>query len=228
MTVLIVDGHALVRAAIHQVLSVQPEIKHVILAQHYAEAEQQTARLHPQIIWLDLQIAGGTGIEAIRRLRKLSPTSRLLALTEVEHGQEAFEAIMADARGYLSKQDVEPHEVMTVIRRISQGDIVLRPALMTHLVERLRAAALPLWGSESEADSHVVLRQATLNELEQLTAREREVLQLISQGHRDREIARGLYIAERTVQKHVQSILSKLGVQNRTEAAYLIHRRGVS
>jgi DNA-binding NarL/FixJ family response regulator len=86
-------------------------------------------------------------------------------------------------------------------------------------MQRLRAAALPLWGTERGSGYHARQSNATLKGLAELTLREREVLQLISQGYRDRDIAEGLHISEKTVQKHVQGIPSKLGVQNRTEAA---------
>src|ERR1700730_5170154 len=206
ITVLVVDDHALIRAAISQVLKSQPEVKQVVMAHNYAEADAQVAKLHPDIIWFDLHIAGCNSIEEIHRLRRLSPTSRLMALADVQNEQEAFEAIMAAAQGYRSKQDVDPNEVMTVIHMIYHNEIVLRPTMMTRLVERLRVAAMPLWRSESGSGNHVVLREAKPSELDQLTVRERQVLQLISQGHRDRDIAEGLCISEKTVQKHVQSI----------------------
>ncbi len=116
---------------------------------------------------------------------------------------------------------------MTIIHQLCRGEFVLRPELLTRLMQRLRAAALPLWASENGSGRRPSLFAAASQGLAQLTLREREILQLISQGNRDREIAAGLHISEKTVQKHVQSILSKLGAQNRTEAAYLIHRHQV-
>ena len=226
--VMVVDDHALVRAAISQALTPQPEVELVVAVRDYTEAEAQLAQLHPDIIWLDMQIAHRDGISEIPRLRKLSPDSRIIALADVEDEQEAFAAIMAGAQGYLSKQDVDPGDIMTVIQRLCRGELILRPVLLTRLVQRLRAAALPLWGSEGGLGNHARRSNAALNGLAQLTTREREVLQLISQGCRDRHIANGLHITEKTVQKHVQSILSKLGAQNRTEAAYLVHRQSVS
>jgi DNA-binding NarL/FixJ family response regulator len=228
MIVLVVDDHALIRAAINQALSPQPEVERVVSVRDYPEAEAQVAQLHHHIIWLDMHIAHSDGVAEIPRLRKLSPGSRIIALADSEDEQEAFAAIMAGAQGYLSKEDVDPDDIMTTIQRLCRDELVLRPVLLTHLVQRLRAAALPLWGSEDGSGNRARRSSAVLNGLSQLTAREREVLQLISQGYRDRHIANGLHIAEKTVQKHVQSILSKLGVENRTEAAYLVHRQSVS
>lgn len=225
LAVLVVDDHALICAAISQVLSSQPEIKCVVAAQDYAKAEEQVTQLHPEIILLDLHIARSDGVAEIRRLRKLSPDSRIMALADVENEQEAFAAIMAGAQGYRSKQDVDPNEIMAMICTICRGEFALRSGLLTLLMRRLRGAALPLWGSENCSGYRILLRGTSFNGLEQLTTREREILQLISQGYRDREIAGGLHISEKTVQKHVQGILSKLGVQNRTEAAYLIHHK---
>jgi DNA-binding NarL/FixJ family response regulator len=118
---------------------------------------------------------------------------------------------------------VDPEEIIPMIQMLCREEFVLRPVLLARVLQRLRAAVLPLWGSEKGVGRHPVVHSAASSGLAQLTAREREILQSISQGYRDREIARGLHISEKTVQKHVQSILSKLGVQNRTEAAYLIH-----
>jgi DNA-binding NarL/FixJ family response regulator len=226
ITVLVVDDHALVRAAINHVLTSQPEVERVISVPNYLEAEAQAAKLHPDIIWLDMHImrSHSDGIAEIRRLRKLSPESRIIALADAEDEQEALAALMAGAQGYRSKQDVDPSEIMMLIQMIYRRETVLHPALMTRVLQRLRTAAMPLWDSEDGLGGRALLRKAEYNGLEQLTTREREILQLISRGYRDRDIAKGLHISEKTVQKHVQSVLSKLGVQNRTEAAYLIHQ----
>lgn len=225
VSVLVVDDHALIRAAISQALTPQSEVKLVAAAQDYVEAEALTAKLHPDVIWLDMHVSQGDSIAEIHRLRKLSPDSCIMALADVEDEQEGFAAIMAGAQGYRSKQDVDLDDIMAMIQAICRGEFVLRPELLTRLMRRLRTAAMPLWGSENGAGNRVLVRSRNLNQLTYLTAREREILQLISQGYRDRDIAQGLQISEKTVQKHVQRILSKLGVQNRTEAAYLIHQQ---
>jgi DNA-binding NarL/FixJ family response regulator len=228
MTVLIVDDHALVRSAISQALISQPEVEHVIMARDYAEAEGQAAKEHPDIIWLDLHMGHNNSSSVIARLRRLAPTSRIMALADVEDEQEAFAAIMAGAQGYRSKEDVDSAEIMTMIHMLCCDEFVLRPALLARLMRRLRATALPLWTPEQGSGRHPFLRTEASPGIAELTAREREILRLISQGYRDREIAAGLHISEKTVQKHVQGILSKLGVQNRTEAAYLLHCQTVA
>lgn len=227
-TVLVVDDHALVRVAFSQVLSAQPEIKLVVVASNYVDAENKAVHQQPDIIWLDMHIARSDSIGAIQRLHKLVPHSRIIALADDENEQEAFAAIMTGAHGYLSKQDVDSEDILSMFQMVCRGELVFRPLLLTRLVHRLRDAAMPLWGSETGSGNRTLLRNAEYDGISQLTVREQEILQVISQGYRDRDIAEGLHISEKTVQKHVQSILSKLGVQNRTEAAYLIHHRSSS
>jgi DNA-binding NarL/FixJ family response regulator len=182
-------------------------------------------QLHPDIIWLGMNMACGDKVSQISHLLKLSPTSRIMILTDVESEQEAFCAIMAGAAGYRSTQDVDLDEIISINHALCRGELVLRPVLLTGLVQRLRSAAMPLWGSERRLLGRVQRSNTSLEKLEQLTEREREVFRFMSRGYRDRNIAEGLHISEKTVQKHVQSILNKLGVQNRTEAAYLMYQR---
>ena len=228
VSILVIDDHALVRAAIAQALNSQPEVKKVVMAKNYVEAEANASRLNPDIICLDMQIDQSDSIAEIPRLRKLYPDSRILALTDVEDEQEAFAAIMTGAQGYRSKQEVDPDELIEMIHALCRDELVLRPVLLTHLVQRLRDVAMPLWGSENSLSYRAIRNNAEFNGLAHLTTREREILQLISQGYRDRDIAEGLHISEKTVQKHVQSILGKLGAQNRTEAAYLVRNMASS
>jgi DNA-binding NarL/FixJ family response regulator len=223
--VMVVDAHALVRSAMSQVLNSQSEIKLVVTVHDYTEAKELATQQHPDVIWLDMHIAHKNGIAEIRRLRQIAPAAHILAISDEEDEQESFEAIMAGAQGYCSKQDVDADDIMGIIRMLCRDEFVLSPGLLARLMQRLRAAAMPLWGSGNDLGSHGLLRHGKFDGLTQLTTREREILQLISQGCRDRDIAEGLHISEKTVQKHVQSILSKLGAQNRTEAAYFIHRQ---
>jgi DNA-binding NarL/FixJ family response regulator len=227
ITVLIVDDHALIRSAVSQSLISLGEIRLVVTAKNYTEAEEQVAKLFPDIIWLDMHIDHSDSIEEIYRLRKLAPASRIMALTDEEDEQEAFAAIMAGVQGYRSKQDVDLSEIMTMIHMICRGEFVLSTVLMTRMMQHLRATAMPLWVSENSSGSRTLPHNTELNGLSQLTIRQREILQLICRGYRDRDIAKGLHISVKTVQKHVMNILDKLGVQNRTEAAYLIRSLSV-
>ena len=114
---------------------------------------------------------------------------------------------------------------MTMIAMLCRGEFVLSTAQLLRLIKRLRDVALPLWDFANKLGTRAILRHAEQSDLAPLTTREREVLQLISRGCRDYDVARELGITEQTVQKHVQNILSKLGVQNRTQAAYLFYHR---
>ncbi|HLI05687.1 MAG TPA: response regulator transcription factor [Ktedonobacteraceae bacterium] len=222
ITVLVVDDYTLIRVALTQILTGQPGVKRIVSASNYADAEDKAVTLQPDIIWLDIQ---GNGVAEIRRLRKLVPNSRIIALTDIENEQEAFAAIMSGAHGYRSKKDVDLEDVTSMLQMVCQGELAMRPLLLTRLVHRLRDAAMPSWASEEGLKNRILLHEKGYDAISELTTREREILQFISQGYRDREIAQGLHISEKTVRKHVQSILSKLGAQNRTEAAYLILQR---
>jgi DNA-binding NarL/FixJ family response regulator len=227
LTVMVVDDHVLVRQAFVHILSSQADIERIITAQDYVEAREQAAKQQPDIIWLDMHTGRADGIAEMSNLRRIVPAARIIVLADLEDEQEAFAAIMAGAQGYRSKQDLDESDITAAIPMIRRGEFVLRAPLAARLVQRLRSAALPLWGAENGTRSHPLVRTSRFNGLSQLTAREREILQLISQGYRDHDIAKGLHISEKTVQKHVQSILSKLGAQNRTEAAYLIHQQSL-
>jgi DNA-binding NarL/FixJ family response regulator len=115
ITVLVVDDQALVRSALSQLLSSQPAIERVATAHTYAEAQERAMQQPPHVIWLDLHIARTSGIAAIHRLRQIAPAAHILALADQEDEQESFEAIMAGAQGYCSKQDIDTHDIMTII-----------------------------------------------------------------------------------------------------------------
>src|SRR5947209_2251803 len=134
ITILVVDDHALVRSAIGRALDMESEVKLVAVAHDYVSAEEQVVQVRPDIIWLDMHIARCDGIAEIRRLRKLAPDARIMALADEENEQEAFEAIMAGAQGYCSKQDIDTDDIMTMIHMIWRGEFVLSPVLLTRLM----------------------------------------------------------------------------------------------
>jgi DNA-binding NarL/FixJ family response regulator len=155
-------------------------------------------------VLMDLVMPGTDGIEALRRLRAEAPTTRAIILSSFIDDDKLFPAVRAGAAGYLLK-DVQPQELVTAIRTVHEGGSLLHPVVAARLMEELAGSA----------------------PLEQLTAREREVLVLIGRGLANKLIARELGIAEKTVKAHVSSVLAKLGLSDRTQAALFAVREGL-
>jgi len=197
--VLIADDHAVVRQGLRTFLELQDDIE-VVADVADGEAALSAVEAHePDVVLMDLVMPGVGGIEAIRRLRELRPETRVLVLTSFLDDEKLFPAVRAGAAGYLLK-DVEPAELVRAIHTVADGEALLHPAVASRLMEEF---------SETERPAAE----------EALTAREREVLQLIARGLPNKLIARELEIAEKTVKTHVSSILSKLGLTDRTQAA---------
>ena len=223
LSILVVDDHALVCIAIQSMLTKHPDIKQVVTARNYGEAEAQAKKIQPDVIWLDIHVAESDGIEEIHRLKKLSPDARILVLADTENEQEALAAILAGAQGYRSQQDIDPEEIFTMIDTLYRDEFVLHPRLISYMLYHLRAVAIPTWNQHKRTIYQRSPHDTENDALAQLTARECEILKFISLGYRDRDIAKSLYISEKTVQKHVQSVLGKLGARNRTEATHMLH-----
>jgi two-component system, NarL family, response regulator LiaR len=205
--VLIADDHAVVRQGLRTFLELQDDIE-VVADVADGEAALRAAREHePDVVLMDLVMPGMGGIEAIRGLREARPEARVLVLTSFLDDEKLFPAVRAGAAGYLLK-DVEPAELVRAIRIVDEGEALLHPAVAARLMEEFAETERP---AAEEA----------------LTAREREVLQLIARGLPNKLIARDLEIAEKTVKTHVSSILSKLGLTDRTQAALYAVRRGM-
>jgi NarL family two-component system response regulator LiaR len=193
--VLLVDDHAVVREGLRAFLELQPDIVVVGEADGGETALAVAAKTKPDVVLMDLVMPDGDGITALRRLREESPDVRVLVLTSYIDDAQVFGAIQAGAAGYQLK-DIQPEALADAIRDV-HGD---RPALHPEAQARLmhRTAGPP--GST-------------------LTPRERDVLRLLAEGFANKEIARRLFVSEKTVKTHVSSILQKLGVQDRTQAA---------
>jgi two-component system, NarL family, response regulator LiaR len=205
--VLIADDHAVVRQGLRTFLELQDDIE-VVADVADGEAALRAAEEHePDVVLMDLVMPGGGGVEAIRALRTARPEARVLVLTSFLDDDKVFPAVRAGAAGYLLK-DVEPAELVRAIRTVDDGEALLHPAVAARLMEEL---------SETERPAPE----------EALTAREREVLELIARGLPNKLIARDLEIAEKTVKTHVSSILSKLGLTDRTQAALYAVRSGL-
>jgi two-component system, NarL family, response regulator LiaR len=205
--VLIADDHAVVRQGLRTFLELQEDIEVVGDAADGEAALAGVERFEPDVVLMDLVMPGLGGVEAIRRLRSLRPETRVLVLTSFLDDEKLFPAVRAGAAGYLLK-DVEPSELVRAIRTVADGEALLHPAVAARLMEEFSDTERPV------AD-------------EALTAREREVLVLIARGLPNKQIALELGIAEKTVKTHVSSILSKLGLTDRTQAALYAVRAGL-
>ena len=206
ISVLIVDDHPVVRQGLRVLLGVQDGIEVAGETGDGATALALAAEQEPDVILLDLKLPGLDGIAVLGELAARGNHSRVLVLTSVTEPASAAAAVRAGAAGVLYK-DVDPDALVRAIRAVHDGHLLLAPEAAGTL---LRSANWS-WGG-----------------LDSLTAREREVLAELAKGRSNREIARALHVSEKTVKAHVSSILGKLGVQDRTQAALLAvrHERG--
>jgi NarL family two-component system response regulator LiaR len=201
--VLIADDHAVVRQGLRAFLQLQPDIEVVGEAGGGGEALTLAERLEPDVVLMDLVMPEGDGIAAIRALGTVPRPPRVLVLTSFTDDGQVFSAMQAGAAGYLLK-DVEPDDLAAAIREVHRGRPALHPDIAARLMRRV---------SDPAGD-----------QLTQFTIREREVLGLIAEGFANKDIARRLFISEKTVKTHVSNILAKLGVADRTQAAVLAIR----
>ena len=208
--VLIVDDHAVVRQGLRTFLELQddqpaPAIEVVGEAANGLEAEDLARSLRPDVVLLDLVMPGLDGVQATARIVESSPHSRVVILTSFGEEDKVFPAIRAGAQGYLLK-DISPDELVRAVRAVYLGQVQLHPDVARQLMSAVA-------GKEEAAPSQPPAPFA------ELTEREVEVLRLIAEGLNNREIADRLVISGKTVKTHVSSILSKLHLQDRTQAA---------
>ena len=209
ISVLIVDDHALVRKGLASLLGVWSEVHLVGEADNSEQAVRLASTLFPDIILMDLEMPGGNGIEAITQIRKKQNFSKILVLTSYSDDEHVINALQAGANGYLLKTTM-PKELMQAIRDVFEGKFPLDPAVTRSVVRELNRSGEP--PIENPTD---------------LTDRELEVLKLIAKGHSNQTIADLLSISERTVTTHVSHILTKLQLENRTQAALYALRAGL-
>ncbi len=214
LRVMIVDDHLVVREGIRMMLQDDPEIEVVAEAGSGEEAVGMADELSPDVILMDVVLPGIDGIETTRRVKKAHPETAVIILTV--HGNDVYviEAVNAGAAGYLTK-DCSHDLLCYAVRSVREGATLLPSDLLHHVVERIVKHAAPL----DDVDPKVA---------SQLTERETEVLGLLAQGMSNRDICAVLCLAQVTVKKHVQSIIGKLGVSDRTQAAILGVRLGLS
>ncbi|GAT67989.1 luxR family transcriptional regulator [Planomonospora sphaerica] len=211
---LIADDHPVVRQGLRTFLDLQDDLEVVGEARDGAEAVELTGSLAPDVLLLDLRMPVLDGPGALARLAELGLTPRVLVLTSVSDRGDVAPAMRAGAAGFLYK-DVEPAALVQAIRAVHGGQVLLAPEAAEAM---LAGAALPPASGNAAPAGPVV----------PLTDREREVLALIASGRSNREIARELAVAEKTVKTHVSNVLMKLGVQDRTQAALYAVRHGLA
>jgi DNA-binding NarL/FixJ family response regulator len=204
LRIMLVDDHALVRSAIRQALEA-PDVIVVGEASSAEEALELAPRLRPDVLLLDIDLPGLSGIEAVRELAPRLPDTRVVMLTVSTDRRDLLDAVRHGAAGYLTK-DLTGDALLRAVRGLRRGDLAMSrghaAAVVEHLARSTRSGA-----PASNAIDGL------------LSSRERDVLRLLAEGMTDREIAAALAISPRTVESHVSSVLRKLGVRNRAEAA---------
>lgn len=205
--VLIVDDHAVVRDGIKAMLSIHDDIEVVGGAAEGREAIEKARELVPEVVIMDIAMPGMDGFEATRRILKENPKTKVLILTQHDSKEYILAAIKAGATGYVPKRALGS-ELVSAVRAIYQQDSYLYPSAAAAVIESYR--------QKGEEDPY-----------DRLTAREREILKLIAEGHTSREIADMLFVSLSTVVGHRAKIMEKLGLKNRTELVKYAMRKGL-
>lgn len=200
--IIIVDDHEVVRLGLKALLDRHPEFEVVGEAGTAKEAVEQVARHRPEVILMDIRMPGASGIDACEEITRDYPETKVIMLTSYAEDEMLFSAIRAGASGYVLKQ-IAGDELIRAIEAVSRGEALLDSAVTQRVFQEVRRAV-----KEEEASAFANLSQ-----------QERHVLLLVSEGKTNREIAKLLFLGEGTVRNYVSSILSKLGVSNRAEAA---------
>lgn len=213
LRLLVVDDHEVVRQGLVALLDRRSGFEVVAQAGTVSEAIAEAARFEPDVVVMDVRLPDGSGIEACREIRAARPETRVVMLTSYPDEDAVLSAIIAGASGYLLKQ-VRGRDLVAAIESVGRGDSLLDPAVTERILQRVRAAA---GGSAND-------------ELADLTSQERRILLLVAEGKTNKEIASEVFLSDKTVKNYVSSILSKLDLERRAQAAAFIakHRRGIS
>jgi DNA-binding NarL/FixJ family response regulator len=198
--VFLLDDHEVVRQGLRALLEADPSVEVVGEAGTAADALIDIPITRPDVAVLDVRLPDGDGVAVCREIRSLVPEVRCLILTSFADDEALFAAIMAGAAGYVLKQ-IRGNDLVDAIRRVGAGESLLDPTLTQRVFDRLRR------GPEED------------EQLARLTEQERKILELIAEGLTNRQIAERMFLAEKTVKNYVSNLLTKLGMQRRTEAA---------
>jgi DNA-binding NarL/FixJ family response regulator len=210
--VLLADDQAMVRAGFRMILESEPDIEVVGEAEDGEQAIAATRRLRPDVVLMDIQMPGESGLQATRRITE-SPgqASRVVILTTFERDEYIFEALQSGASGFLLK-NAPPEQLIHAVRVAATGDALLAPSVTRRIIEQF--ASRPI-------------RPELTAPLQSLTQREREVLVLLARGNSNAELAAELFVTEGTIKTHVSSVLAKLGLRDRVQAVVLAYESGL-
>jgi two-component system response regulator NreC len=213
INVLLAEDHIVVRKGLRSLLDAEAGIEVIGEADDGREAIKKARQLHPDVVVMDIAMPGLNGLEATRRIKKHFPRVEVLILTMHANEEYIFQILRAGASGYVVKQ-AAPEELVAAIRAVHQGDSFLSPSISGKVIEEYVRRAEGM----VEKDSY-----------DRLTSREREVLQLVAEGHSNREIAALLHISVKTVETHRANLMDKLDIHSAAELTqYAIHRGVIS
>jgi DNA-binding NarL/FixJ family response regulator len=205
LRLLVVDDHEVVRQGLVALLDRRSGFEVVAQAGSVAEAISLAARHEPDLVIMDVRLPDGSGIEACREIRAARPETRVIMLTSYPDEEAVLSAIIAGASGYLLKQ-VRGRDLVSALESVGRGESLLDPAVTEKVLERVRRVA----------------SGAATDELAELTAQERRILLLVAEGKTNKEIAGDVFLSDKTVKNYVSSILSKLNLQRRAQAAAFV------
>jgi two-component system, NarL family, response regulator DevR len=208
LRLLVVDDHEVVRQGLVAMLARRSSFQVVAEAGSVAEALDMAHRFRPDLVVMDVRLPDGSGIEACREIRAELPNTRVVILTSYPDEEAVFSAIIAGASGYLLKQ-VRARDLVAALESVGRGESLLDPAVTEKVLERMRRIAT----------------SGATDELAQLTAQEQKILLLVAEGKTNKEIAAEVFLSDKTVKNYVSSILSKLNLQRRAQAAAFVAKR---
>ncbi len=211
--VLIADDDHLMRAGLVELLSIDATIAVVGVAATGREAVALARTLGPDVVLMDVRMPDLDGIAATRELARVAPAAKVLILTTFEQDDYVFDGLRAGASGFLLKR-TRPEELIAAVHAVAAGDSLLSPSVTRRVIDRLAQQPTPNLADRARLD--------------QLTAREREVLELVARGLSNREIAATLVVEESTIRTHVKRVLGKLGLRDRIQAVIYAYENGLT
>jgi len=208
LRLLVVDDHEVVRQGLIALLDRRPGFQVVAQAGSVAEAIAQARTHRPAIVVMDVRLPDGSGVEACREIRAELPETRVIMLTSFPDDEAVLSAIVAGASGYLLKQ-IRARDLVSALEAVGRGESLLDPAVTERVLERVRRIA------SGQAN----------DELSVLTSQEQKILMLVAEGKTNKEIAADVFLSDKTVKNYVSSILSKLNLERRAQAAAFVAKR---